>query len=252
MTPNVSPFFAPLSFALTIALCCVALVRPVSASELVPFVGCPGDGQNGPVDPPEGDTAPADVSKSEARQLAHYEGPTHTYILAPRDWNCVFLEGSGGQILIVAPTDELDRRTVPRLKGPAVIHNFVEGGFSGRFDIAEYGAQVFSKEIGDFVQGVINEGLEPKENFHFGPYPGDKLKYRDARTVEFETPAGRRGIGASGRLIASELPIFGLAALSSTFDPDINMVVVQVRLPPQLRSLAPSIIRSVDLSGWRP
>ena len=51
-----------------------------------------------------------------------------------------------------------------------------------------------------FVDFVIAEGIEPKENFPAGPYPADKLTYKSPTLVEFATPAGKDGLGAADGL----------------------------------------------------
>jgi hypothetical protein len=52
-------------------------------------------------------------------------------------------------------------------------------------------------------------------------------------------------MGTSSRLVKNDEPISGLA----TIDQDNSLVVPQVRLPPSLRDLGPSIIRAVRRQG---
>ncbi|MFZ0210101.1 MAG: hypothetical protein WAL59_29010 [Roseiarcus sp.] len=52
-----------------------------------------------------------------------------------------------------------------------------------------------------FITSVIAEGIEPNSNFPFGQYPADKTVYKNARLVEFETPANKgqaRNINSQG------------------------------------------------------
>jgi hypothetical protein len=94
---------------------------------------------------------------------------------------------------------------------------------------------------------VIAEGIEPKENFPFGPYPADKLVYKAPRVVEFETPAGQDGLGTSDRLQKSSLAVVGVAKLVDSGDPNApDLSLVAVRLPPALAKLAPAIASQAE------
>jgi hypothetical protein len=42
-----------------------------------------------------------------------------------------------------------------------------------------------------FIDSMIAEGAYPKEHFPSGPYPADKLTYKNPRMVEFTTPANK-------------------------------------------------------------
>jgi hypothetical protein len=57
-----------------------------------------------------------------------------------------------------------------------------------------------------FVRKVIAEGIEPTSDFPFGPYPNDKLTYKNKEMVEYETPAHKDGLGTQSRLQKSYWP----------------------------------------------
>ena len=116
---------------------------------------------------------------------------------------------------------------------------------SGRFDVARYSARLFAKLERAFIAGVIAEGIEPKEKFPFGPYPADKTTYRNARLVEFETPADTNGLGTSDRLQKNSLPIEGMARLEGPPDgPDFFLLTV--RRPAELANLASAIVKQAE------
>ena len=88
-----------------------------------------------------------------------------------------------------------------------------------------------------FVERVIAEGLEPRSDFPFGPFPHDRIHRLDSDAVAFETPANTDGMGTKSRMLKSADPIQGLAVM----DADNDATVVVARLPPALRDLAPAI-----------
>ena len=83
-----------------------------------------------------------------------------------------------------------------------------------------------------------------------GPYPTDSLTYRSKSIVEYTTPRHTEGLGThSTWLRRSDLPITGAAILISD-SPGIgdapDVLLLAVRLPPELASLAPVIVRFVE------
>jgi hypothetical protein len=236
------------------AICAVAFLAfcplpfaGARAAEQVPFVGCAGDGQTGPVAAPKGVPKAVDIDAAAARQLAFYQAQDSFGVLAPRGWKCFYLYGSSGATLLVAPSGNLQSMAdspLP-LTGSAVVATLDLGGTSGRFAVAKYSARLFPKEEQAFIAGVIAEGVEPKENFPSGPYPADKTTYKTARLVEFETPANMDGLGTSGQLQKSALPIEGMAKLEDTADgPDFYLL--SVRLPANQAALAPAIVSQAE------
>lgn len=216
-----------------------------SAAERVPFVGCASDGQLGPTAAPKGAPKAVDVDAAPARQLAYYQAQDSFGVLAPRGWACHYFYGSNGSTLMVAPSLDPQSALATPLNGPAVVATVDSGMTSGRFDVARYSARLFAKPERAFIAGVIAEGIEPKENFPFGPYPADKTTYRSARLVEFETPADMDGLGTSDRLQKNALPIEGMARLEGPPDgPDFFLLTV--RLPAELSNLASAIVRQAE------
>jgi hypothetical protein len=77
----------------------------------------------------------------------------------------------------------------------------------------------------------------------FGPYPNDKLLYKSNEIVEYQTPAGRDGLGTKSRLPKNSDPISGVAILAGA---DTDLFQLSSRLPPNLAGLTPTIIRQVE------
>lgn len=99
MRPSrVRPFTCFLTFAVASLL--------AHAQTLVPYIGCPGDGQTGPDAAAKGEPKRVDVSPATASQLAWYEynGDAGRFgMLGPRGWNCFATIGSSGWTLYIAP-----------------------------------------------------------------------------------------------------------------------------------------------------
>ena len=182
-----------------------------SAAQQVPFVGCAGDGQTGPVAAPKGAPKSIDVDAATAGQLSFYQAQDSFGVLAPRGWKCFYFYGSSGATLVIAPSGNLQNALNAPLTGPAVVESQDYGGTSGRFEVAKYSARLFPQLEQAFIASVIAEGIEPKEDFPSGPYPADKTTAKSARLIEFETPANMDGLGTSGQLQKSALPIEGMA-----------------------------------------
>jgi hypothetical protein len=130
-----------------------------------------------------------------------------------------------------------------KLTGPTVELSRIEGGTSGRFAVAKIAARIFPAAKA-FVQQVIDEGIIPKEEFISGPYPDDRLVRRSDTEVEFATPGGREGMGTGGKLTKNDQLISGVAILLPS--EDMGLVMLRVRLPPEMRSLSPTIVMTVE------
>jgi hypothetical protein len=65
---------------------------PVLAQSTVPFVGCPMDGQQGPIEAPVRPLDIPPVSDGVAGRLAYYASG-NIGVLAPRGWSCLGLLG---------------------------------------------------------------------------------------------------------------------------------------------------------------
>jgi hypothetical protein len=216
------------------------------ASESVPFVGCPSDGQLGPIAAPKGAAKAVNVDAATAAQLAYYQARDSFGVLAPRGWKCLYVFGSSGASLAVTPGGNLQ---VPAngLSGPAVVESVSSGGTSGRFAVAKYSARLFPKLEQAFIAGVIAEGIEPKKNFPFGPYPADETNTKNGRLLEFETPANKDGLGTSDRLRKDSLPIRGMAKLEESVPPGSpDFYLLTVRLPADQAQLSSAIVAQAE------
>lgn len=130
-----------------------------------------------------------------------------------------------------------------KLKGAVIELSRTMGGTSGRFEVARIAARVFPV-VRPFVQQVIDEGFVPKESFAVGPYPDDTLTRRSDTEVEFVTSSGSDGLGTDGRIAKNNQPIAGVAILLP--DEDMDLVKLDIRLPPEMRDLASAIITTVE------
>jgi hypothetical protein len=207
----------------------------------VPFVGCPADGQVGPVEAPKGSDQVVQVPKRAAQRLAYYQAFGYG-VLAPRGWYCFGTYGSGGSTLFMSslPIKGTLNQNPAGLAGPAEAVSRTDGGTGGRFEVAQVIARVFPARKA-YVEGVASE-VEPAIAFTFGPYPGDKLIVQTDRLVQFQTASHSEGLGTMSRLKADDDPIEGVAILEGK-TPDLLML--RVRLPRELRDLAPVIIQDL-------
>ena len=223
-------------------------------ADSVPFVGCASDGQMGPVAPPALQTLQTGmlhVPPSQANRFLAYYASTNLGVLAPRGWHCAGVYGSNGAALFVTPEKrppETYLRQGIKLTGPAIQLSFAYGDTSGRFEVAGIAGRIFPAAH-DFVQGVINEGLAPRNDFSFTPFPDDRLVRGGPTEVEFETPANRDGLGTYSLLARSDQPIAGVAILEPG---EMNLVLLNVRLPPGLRRFSSAIVQNVERNKGNP
>jgi hypothetical protein len=229
--------------AVAAALCAFAGTAAFAAE--LPFVGCASDGQLGYVAPPKGAAKEIAIDAAAAGQLAYYQALDSFGVLAPRGWTCLYVYGSSGASLMVAPGRKLSLDTGP-LVGPGVVATLDLGGTSGRFAVAKYAARLFPKEARAFIDSVIAEGIEPKANFPSGPYPADKLTVKGPLLVEYETPPMKDGIGASDRLQKNASPIVGVAKLEQSSDGP-NLFLLSIRLPANQVGLAQAIMAVAEV-----
>lgn len=139
----------------------------------VPFVGCPSDGQVGPMETPKGTSKLVAISRQDAQRLAYYSA-FRRGVLAPRGWHCFGVYGSGGSALFVVPqiVDTEHILSIDRdLSGPVIALSDDYGGTSGRDQVARVIARVFPAYRA-FVDDLERlPGLE----YETGPYPKDQL-----------------------------------------------------------------------------
>lgn len=214
----------------------------------VPFVGCKSDGQQGPKVAPSGEPVVVSLPPKAAERLAYYKAEQGIGVLGPRGWHCFAGYGSNGYSLYITP-EPFDSATLfsdswHGFDGPAIEIAVSLGDTSGRFEVAQIIARVFPTHNG-FVENAIKQG-ERASSFPFGPYPKDKLLYRNDDIVEYETPANREGLGTQSRLMKDSHAIRGVAILTGDA-PDL--LQLSLRLPPEFGELDSIIIRQVEVDA---
>lgn len=217
-----------------------------AAAIQVPFVGCASDGQAGPQAAPSGPGRAVTFPAAAAQRLAYYKAQYGAGVLAPRGWHCFSTYGSDGANLFLSP-DAIDSANLLSMDwkgftGTAIEISSIEGGTSGRFQVAKVIARVFPVYKA-FAQSVIAEGLEPASDFPFGPYATDKLTDRGTNIVEFETPANTTGLGTDSRLLPSASPIDGVAIITGT---DTELIQLSARVSKKDHDLIPFIVKQVE------
>ncbi len=217
-----------------------------SAVVTVPFVGCASNGQTGPQKAPKGKDLAVSIPAALAERLAYYKAKFGIGVLAPRGWHCFSTYGSSGESLFVSP-DPIDSTTLFSLKwqgftGPAVQATVLDGGTSGRFEVAKVIARIFPA-YETFAQKVIAEGIEPASDFPSGPYPTDKLTYSGKNIVEFETPGGAQGLGTDARLQTNASPIDGVAIIGGT---DTDLTEITARFSGSDKDLIAAVVAQAE------
>lgn len=211
----------------------------------VPFVGCPADGQGGPVDPPQRKDKVVSMPAVLVQDVAYYSAGD-SGVLAPRGWYCFETYGSGGTSLFIAPS-QLDSSilfsdTWPGFTGPAIEYSVTSTDTSGRFAGAKTIARVFPAHM-DFVKKVEAEGIDVDAPYLVGPFPNDTLKYLNNDAVEYMTPPNETGLGTLSRLKVNGSPITGIAILHLERG---SLLQLSVRLPDDMAGLRPVIIQELE------
>lgn len=227
--------------------------NPISTGpSRVPFVGCKSDGQMGPMEAPTDNSKVLPIAAEAAQRLAYYQSDKSFGVLAPRGWYCFGTYGSSSNNLYVSPhpinSDNLFSGKWRGFAGPVVQLSTSYGDTSGRFSVAQTIARVFPAHK-PFVSHVIEEGIEPASSFPFGPYPNDKLTYKNSEIVEYETPAHTEGLGTNSFLKIDANPISGVAILMGQ---PADLVQLSVRLSPDQVNLTSSIIQQVERDTAHP
>jgi hypothetical protein len=221
----------------------VLTASAAAAPVTVPFVGCPSDGQSGPLPVPKAKQVPVSLPPAVAARVAIYGADYSIGVLAPRGWHCAHLYGSNGAFTVVAqepvsPKALLDHHSI---HGPAVQVSMNNGGTSGRFEVARLIARYFPDRHA-FLESVIAEEIEPAKDFPRGPFKDDQFVSRRRDFVEVVTPPGRKGLGTESRLDPSDRPIHAAASILGGTDDDWVGYVFAVRLPKDQEDLAPAIL----------
>lgn len=219
------------------------------AQSTIPFVGCPSDGQTGPLAPPPGAPLKLNIPPADAQKLAYYSSENGPNVLGPRGWHCFATYGSNGSSLYLSPdpitTQDFfnSKAKWKGLTGDGIEFSISIGDTSGRFEVARIVARVFPAYYA-FSKAVAAEksGFSPK--LTFGPWPGDKLTYKSNELLEFQTPAGLDGLGTASWLKPGSQAISGMVFFDN--HGDRALYHLSVRLPSALAPLASDIIRIAE------
>ncbi len=218
------------------------------AAVTVPFVGCASDGQIGAEPAPKGEPKDIDVTAELAKRLAFYRSNLGEGILGPRGWNCAGIVASDGLGLFLAPTPikpaDILKAYFHTVSGPYIAIWLSDGETSGRFEVAQVVARYFPKQMGVMRKIVVDENHQSMSEYPRGPYPRDRLVFRDDRVAEYITPSNAWGLGTSARMRPGPEPVRSAAILLPGDPP--SSVVVSVRLPKELADLAPAIIYQAE------
>lgn len=155
----------------------------------IPFVGCPSDGQAGPVEAPNSASISASLSLKMARELAYYSSSSApgAGVLGPRGWHCFGTYGSGGSSLFVSPQSfdagDISSRSWSGFRGPAMELIGRNGGGSGMSSVAQIVARVFPA----YKWYALNYVRDFDQKLAFGPYPNDLLAYKSDSIAAFTT-----------------------------------------------------------------
>jgi hypothetical protein len=209
----------------------------------IPFVGCPADGQAGPIEPPKGRPKVVSLDELPAGAIAYYKGEQAPGVFAPAGWHCRVWYGSSGSSVLVTPTPiDTTHFLPPKLVGPAVEMGLSFAGTSGRFSVASYASRLTPRVIAGFIEGVKNEHLVPDSEFGPRRYARDSVSSVDSFVAEFTTPPGVSGLGTADLLGPSRDPIHGVAVIS--LDPtEPDMSILRVRLGGSMRQVEAAVLR---------
>jgi len=193
----------------------------------VPVVGCPSEGQVGPLPAPEPATRDVALSPDIASQVSFYQAEMFPPLLAPRGWACSAAYGSDGSTMLIEPSaNRGEPAEAGPLTGPAVFGSAWTGITSGREVVAELQTLIFAQ-----------------------PHPEDRLVQRHSRFVEYTTPAGTIGLGTEqSPLEPGPLPVHGAVRIvGPSSEPEAHFLAV--RLPPDLDRVTRAIIDQMS-EGW--
>jgi hypothetical protein len=209
----------------------------------VPFVGCPADGQTGPLEPPKGQPKVVSPGELPAGAIAYYKGAEAPGVFAPAGWHCRVWYGSSGSSILVTPTAIDTTHFLPsKIAGPAVEMSLSFAGTSGRFSVASYASRLFPRVLASFIEGVKNEHLVPDSDFVPRRYAPDSVRSVNSLTAEFTTGPGVSGLGTAGLLGPSRDPIHGVAVIApDPTEPDMSILVV--RLGGTMRQVEATVLR---------
>jgi hypothetical protein len=224
--------------------------RLQSSLASVPFVGCRETWGNLSgwvvLDAPEKTRRHVFIPEEIATRLAYYETWNEYGVLAPRGWYCYLWGSNSGGRLIVSPSPvSSDSWRKDGLSGQVVSLHTVFGGGSGRFTVADMILRVFPNYKELTQRAVTEPGWDWDFDWPNGPYPHDRLVYRNPLVVEYETPANTEGLGLNhSALRKNERPVKGVVILHPTGD--IYTTHLAARLESVDDDLIPYIIQLVE------
>lgn len=224
------------TIALTVAISSIG-----QTTAPLPFVGCISYGQGDKVEAPHGASVNRSFSWHDAGNLAYYKS-AQIGLVAPKGWNCDGYSGSSGWGMFLSPEPIKGEPRWPNFTGPAIDLQHISGENGiGKSQILEAIARLFPTFRTWTAQSMRNFDIQ----LPLGPYPTDHLRYRSSRVVEFETPPQRKGFANDfSRFVPNDRPTFGVAILIG--NPPAHLVVLSVRLPNELQSLLPLIIKDIE------
>lgn len=231
---------ALLRAAVTVAWC--GWMAPRVQQETVPFVGCPSDGQMGPIAAPTGAPKVVALDAATAREIAYYSGDGGPAAFAPRGWYCQVSYGSSGSTIYVTPSPiDSMRAQRPKTAGSAVEVEFLDGGTSGRFGVARFASRLFPRVAATFIQEVKSRDPETASDIAWVAHDVDSVTYSDSLTAEFTTPANQTGLGTAYNFGPSPDAIRGVAVLAPSSD--WGLTIVRVRLGPGMSRIESAILK---------
>ena len=133
-------------------------------------------------------------------------------------------------------------------EGPAIELLSLSGEAFGRFEVAEIIARVFPA-YRDFATHVMEENVLPA--FTFGPYPNEVLTYKSNAVFEYKTPAQTEGLGTHSSLKKNGSSIEGVAIPKAQESETPDLLLLSVRLPPELSGPTSAIVAQVERDAPR-
>jgi hypothetical protein len=221
----------------------------------VPFVGCESVGQAKVIEAPKGVDQVVQINAGAVQGLAYYkEGWRGTGALAPLDWHCAGYYGSSGSFLNVTPETVRGKPVFPDNDaiGAIIQLDYISSdNGSGSYKMAEVLARIFPDQK-TYIRRGADISDPPGNQVPFGPFPHDELVRRSDHLVHYRTPAHSEGLGTMNGLKANGNPIDTLALFrEDTRWSSAYLLMLRVRLPRELRDLAPVIIHDLLLRQRR-
>jgi hypothetical protein len=216
---------------------------PSAVSGKFEFVGCAGNGQQGPRLPSAAPRVLPEYPPEIGARLAYYASDKLAAI-APRGWHCIAGSNSAGDALLITPEVQAAQDIFgasKKISGPAVFASRSYSATDGKLEVAKIAAQAFpiAKK---FVKTVTDKSPEIRSGIHFGSSPGDTINRPSDTDVEFETAANSDGLGTAGRLEKNGQPIVGAAMLSG----DMDLFKIDIRLRPEDKNLVPVVMQAFE------